>query len=68
MLVLQISRASFRCGQQCCDNMLAIMVDTGAENMRAYPQDYIVKDNEGDFYPCSPMIFHYKYTEIPQGH
>jgi hypothetical protein len=62
------SKAKFLCGGQCCDNVLAIEVNTLEGLMRAQPQDYIIKGTENEFYPCKPSIFQTKYTQIPEVH
>lgn len=59
--------ASFKCGGQCCNNVLAIDVDTLQGMVKAWPQDYIVKGTQGEFYPCHPSVFQTKYHKV-EGH
>jgi hypothetical protein len=33
-------------------------------DLKASFNDYIIKDLRGDFFPCSPEVFHNKYKEI----
>jgi hypothetical protein len=56
--------ARFKCGGQCCENELAIYIDTLEGRMKASPQDYVIRGTKGEFYPCKPDVFYEKYEEV----
>jgi hypothetical protein len=46
-------------------NSWAILVPAvGGRTKRAAPQDFIVRDANGDFYPCAPAFFEGMYEPV----
>lgn len=41
-----------------------ILIETLEGDMEALPGDYIIKDANGEFYPCKPDVFEKTYEEI----
>lgn len=41
-----------------------LYIETLEGRMRANKWDYIIKDINGEFYPCKPNIFNAMYTEV----
>lgn len=41
-----------------------IVVDTLEGQMKAYPDDWIIKGVQGELYPCRPAIFEATYEEV----
>lgn len=42
----------------------SIIIPTLEGDMKATPNDYIIKDVKGEFYPCKPDIFEQTYEAI----
>ena len=49
-----------------CQNIykISMIIATPKGEMRVLPGDYIIKDANGEFYPCKPDIFEKTYEEI----
>jgi len=47
-----------------CDNIIGYVIKTLEGNMQAFNGDYIIKDIQGEIYPCKPDIFEATYERI----
>lgn len=56
--------ARFRDGFEREDNRIAI--DTLEGTIEASPGDWIIRGTQGEFYPCKPSVFEFKYEEVEE--
>ena len=48
------------------DNIIGMIIPTLEGAMKASMNDYIIKEIQGEFYPCKPEIFEQTYELVEQ--
>lgn len=44
-----------------------LIINTPICRVKAEYDDWVIRDAEGEFYPCKPLVFERKYEEINDG-